>query len=89
MFYIIGNYWRKFIHKTYRNHNHVHKKINIFLSVITILGTDVHGDETICFSRMNMNNIGKIEHVLKHSHERCVVAAFDKFLHEGYPWNGT
>ena len=27
---------------------------------------------------MNMNNIGKRAHVLKHSHVRCVVGAFDK-----------
>ena len=36
-----------------------------------------------------MNDIGKISHVLKHSHRRCEFSAFDKFLHEGYPWNGT
>ena len=34
----------------------------------------------------NMNDIGKIAHVLKHSHGRCVNGAFDKTLHEGSIW---
>ena len=37
---------------------------------------------------MAMNDIGKRAHVLKHSHGRCVVGAFDKILHEGYIWAG-
>ena len=36
----------------------------------------------------NMNEIGKIAHVLKHSRGRCVIGAFDKILHEGSIWNG-
>ena len=36
----------------------------------------------------NMNEIGKIAHVLKHSHERCVIGSFDKILHEGSIWTG-
>ena len=35
-----------------------------------------------------MNDIGKSSHVLKNSHERCLVGAFDKNLHEGYIWTG-
>ena len=35
-----------------------------------------------------MNDIGKIAHVLKHSHGRCVVCAFDKSLNEGFIWTG-
>ena len=35
---------------------------------------------------MTMNDVGKITHVLKHSHRRCVVGDFDKNLHEGYIW---
>ena len=35
---------------------------------------------------MTMNYIGKIAHVLKHLHGRCVVGDFDKKLHEGYIW---
>ena len=30
-----------------------------------------------------MNDIGKIAHVLKHSHGRCVVGVLDKILYEG------
>ena len=37
---------------------------------------------------MNMNDIGKRAHVLKHSHGRCVIGAFDKIIHEGYIWTG-
>ena len=33
-----------------------------------------------------MNDIGKIAHVLKHSHGRCVIGSFDKMLHEGSIW---
>ena len=36
-----------------------------------------------------MNDIGKRVHVLKHSHGRCVVRAFDKILHEGSVCNGN
>ena len=35
---------------------------------------------------MTMNDIGKRSHVLKHSHGRFVVVAFDKNLHEGSIW---
>ena len=35
-----------------------------------------------------MNDIGKIAHVLKHSHGRCVIGSFDKILHEGSIWTG-
>ena len=40
------------------------------------------------FNGMTMNDIGKRAHVIKHSHGRCVVGAFNKILHEGYFWNG-
>ena len=36
-----------------------------------------------------MNDIGKREHSMKHSHGRCVVGAFDKILHEVSIWNGN
>ena len=35
-----------------------------------------------------MNYIGKILHVINHSHGRCVVGALDKILHEGYICTG-
>ena len=35
-----------------------------------------------------MNDIGKIAHVLKHSHGRCVIGVFDKILHAGSMWTG-
>ena len=47
--------------------------------MIIILGTDVYGGETVLFNGMTMNDIWKREHVLKHSHGRCVIGAFDKF----------
>ena len=36
----------------------------------------------------NMKEIGKREHVLKHSHGRCVIGSFDKILYEGSLWTG-
>ena len=36
-----------------------------------------------------MNGIGKRSHVLKHSHGRCDIGAFDKTLHEGSIWTGN
>ena len=63
-----------------KNINHVHKEVNNLLSVILILVTDVHCGETFFFNGMTMNDIGKRAHVLKHSHGRCVVVAFDKNL---------
>ena len=35
-----------------------------------------------------MNDIVKRAHVMKNSHGRCVVGAYDKILHEGYIWTG-
>ena len=35
-----------------------------------------------------MNDIGKRAHLLKHSHGRCVIGSFDKFLYEGSTWTG-
>ena len=35
-----------------------------------------------------MNDIGKIAHVLKHSHGRFVIGSFDKILSEGSIWTG-
>ena len=64
-----------------KNLNHVHKDSKDLLSVIIILGTDVHGGETVFYDGENMNDIGKRAHVLKHSHGRCVIGYFDKFLH--------
>ena len=51
------------------------------MSVIIILGTDVHGGETFFQNGMTMNDIGKSAHVLKNSHGRCVVSSFDENLH--------
>ena len=68
--------------------NSAHKDSNNILSVIIILGTDVHGGRTVFYYGEKMNDIGKRAHVLKHSHGRCVVGAFDKSLLEGSIWNG-
>ena len=54
--------------------------------MIIILGTDVHGGETVIFNWENMNEIGKRAHVLKHSHGRCVIGSFNKTFHEGSLW---
>ena len=43
----------------------------------------MHVDPKKFFNIMNMKDTGKRTHVLKHSHGRCVVGAFDKKLHEG------
>ena len=69
-----------------KNLKNVHRYSNNPLSVIIILGTDVNVGETVFYDRDNMNDIGKRAYVLKHSHGRCVVGAFDKKLHEGSIW---
>ena len=56
--------------------------------MIIILGTDVNGGETFFYDGNIMKDIGKIAHVLKHSHGRCVIGSFDKILHESSIWNG-
>ena len=71
-----------------KNLNHVHKDSNNLLSVIIILGKHFHGGETVFYDGEDMNEIGKIAHVMKHSHGRCVVGPFDKILHEGSIWTG-
>ena len=48
-----------------KNLNHVHKDSEDLLSVIILLGTDVHGGETVFLNGDNMNDIGKIAYVLK------------------------
>ena len=63
------------------NLNHLHRDSKYLLSVTIILGTDVNGGETVFYDGENMNDIGKRAHVLKHSHGRCVIGAFDKILH--------
>ena len=64
-----------------KNINPVHKHSKDLLSVIKILVTDVNGVEILFNDGENMNHICKIAHVLKHSHGRCVIDAFDKNLH--------
>ena len=87
MFHIICKYWRYTGHA--KNLNHVHRYIRDLLPVIIFLGTDVNGGETVFYDGENMNDMGKIAHVLKHSHGRCDIGAFDKLLHEGYIWTGN
>ena len=41
------------------------------------LGKNVHGGKTVFNYGVNMNDIGKISHMMEHSHGRCVVIAFD------------
>ena len=48
-----------------KNNNHAHKDSNNFMSVIIILGTDVHGGETV-FHGMTMNEIGRTALALNH-----------------------
>ena len=64
-----------------KNNNHVHKYSKDILSVIIILGTDVNCGETVFYDGESMNDIGKIAHVLKHSHGRCTVGYFNKISH--------
>ena len=49
-----------------KNLNHVHKDSKDLMSVIIILGTDVHGGETVFFNGESINDVGKRSHVLKH-----------------------
>ena len=71
-----------------KNINHAQKYSNDILSVIIILGKNIHSGKTVFNYGVNMDDIGKIAHVLKHSHGRCVVEVFDKILHEVYIWTG-
>ena len=64
-----------------KNLNNVRKDSKDILSVIIILGTNVDGGETAFYDGDNMNDIGKIAHVLKHSHGRCVSCSSDRILH--------
>ena len=64
-----------------QNPNCVHKGSEDLLSVIITLGTDANGGE-IVFNIMTMIYMGKITHLLNHSHVRCMVGAFDKNVHE-------
>ena len=68
-----GNLYTRHVKKL----NHVHKESKDLLLVIIILGTDVNGGETVFYYGENMNDIGKIAHVLKHSYGRCVIGYFD------------
>ena len=61
-----------------KNLNHVHKDSKDLMSVIIILGTDVHGGETDFFDGENINDVGKRAHKLKHSHGRCIIGSVDK-----------
>ena len=47
------------------------------------MGEDVHCGETVFYDGDKMNENGKRAHVLKHSHGRFLVGAFDKILHGG------
>ena len=47
-----------------KNLNHVQKYSKNLLSVIIILEENVHGGETVIYDGDNMNDIGKIVHVL-------------------------
>ena len=66
-----------------KNINHFHKESNDLLSVIIILGTNFHGGETYFYDGVYMNGIGKRAHFLNHSHELCVVGAFETISNEG------
>ena len=68
------------------NVNNVNKDSEYLLSVVIILVTNVSGGETFIYDGENMNDIGKIAHVLKHSHGGCVIGSFDKILHEASIW---
>ena len=71
-----------------KNLNNLHRDSKDILSVIIILRPDVTGGEKVFYDGDNMNDIGKRAHVLKHSHGRCVIGAFDTNLYEGYIWTG-
>ena len=59
--------------------NTSHRDSKDLLSVIIILVTDVNGGETVFYDGLNINDIGKRAHVMKHSHGNCVIGSFDKF----------
>ena len=69
-----------------KNHNHVQKDVNDLLSVIIILVPNVHDGETVFYDGVNMSDIEKRAHILKHSNGRFVVGAFYIILYEVYIW---
>ena len=82
----LATIWGNLFTRHLKNHNYVHKDSNNILSVIIILGTNVHGGETVFNDGENINDIVKIAHIMKHSHGSCVVVPFDKIIHEGSIW---
>ena len=66
-----------------KNLNNVQKENNNLLSVIIILGTNIHGGEPIVYGGVNIKDIGKIAHAMNYSHGRCLVGSFDKISYEG------
>ena len=58
--------------------NHVNKDVSDILSVILVMGADVHGGKTVFLNGITMNDIGRRVHVFKNSHETCALCAFDK-----------
>ena len=60
------------------NLNNVNRDSNDLVSVIIFLGTYVNCGKKGFNDGDNMNDNGKIAHVLQHSHGRCVIGAFDK-----------
>ena len=71
-----------------KNLNRFHKESNNILSVIIILGTNFHGGETYFYDGVYINGIRKRAHFLNHSHELCVVGAFETISNEGSIWTG-
>ena len=78
-FMSLAKIWGNLFTRHPKNINHVHKDSNDLLSVIIILGTNVHGGEIFFYDGVNLNEIGKRSHILKHSRGRCLVGAFDIF----------
>ena len=77
----MSNDWSFFCTKHPKKLNRLHKDSKDLLSVIITLGTNVNGGETVFYYGMTMHDTVKRAHVLKHSHGRCVMGAFDKKNH--------
>ena len=77
--------------KLYSNHpknlNHVHKESKYLVSVITNLGGNISGGDTVFYDWVKTSKLGIRSHTLKHLHGRMISGPFKK-NHEVNLWRG-
>ena len=69
----------KLLSNNTKNMNHVHKYTNFLLSVITTLGKNITGGDTVIYDRVKTSELVSRAHVLKNLHGRMIFCPFDFF----------